>query len=358
MPGGLVPLAASLQEQGEFPAAVAQDLAAVRGGQSVEQALCSPGAPPPAMKAGCGNHVRWRRVRGLVTVAEQFAKVDGEQGHGDDIVAVVFQHLSEDAPVAGAQVTEVALGDLARGDVFLPVDAEDPLLDGPQLGILEAMADQPAGGMQEIEVGDVLERIREPVQDESGRQDARIEGLAVVAHEKAFPAGHIGQKAQRCRLLDEIPGHDEVGDKAVVFEPPESYEEGERPRAACKPGRLDIEKKTVSGRQTFQPWIGRKEGEEPHVGLFELAQGPGSPRPGEVEFLGRDKDRSERSGNLHAFRDQGQIESSGFLLLLADCRSLGPPLQDLSNSRPQLADLLVPLVMVRSGGICLARHAP
>jgi hypothetical protein len=96
------------------------------------------------------------------------------------VLPVVLEGRLEGGAPAASQVVEVGLRDQMAGDVVLPFEAEQPLLDGPQAAALQPRPEQAPAQVEQVQVGSLGHLARHPRHQPAGAEEGQVEGAAVV----------------------------------------------------------------------------------------------------------------------------------------------------------------------------------
>ena len=258
-------------EEREFPRGVPDRLLAAASREGGQKPRGLGGTSPGQKEAGRGEPVTGMGG-GLRSVrVDQFRQSGREGRQRKDVEAVMLKHIIHEPPVAAAQPVEIALRNLAAGDITLALEAEEDGFQRTEAAIGEPVAQQPPGGMEEIEMGQSGKGIGHTVHDEAGGEKIGVEGLAVEADEEPFPADEVVEVAERRPFFAVITREELAGDEGVPLEPARADEEGHRPGPSRKAGGFGIEEE---GSSIIQPAKGRIIAQDGHPLHVEGRQVP------------------------------------------------------------------------------------
>ena len=101
----------------------------------------------------------------------------------EHVLPVVLQRRLQRRAPATPEVVEVGLGDQVAGDVVLPLEAEQPLLDRPQGAPFETGPEEAAGEVEEVDMVSLGELTGEPRHQPAGPEQWQVEAEPVVGRQ-------------------------------------------------------------------------------------------------------------------------------------------------------------------------------
>src|SRR5690606_10056069 len=140
----------------------------------------------------------------------------------------------------------VARRDLARGDVALPPEAEDPLLDRRQVARAEAPLVEAPRDVDEVEVRPFGQG-RHAAHDGARAEERDVEGLTVEGDEHRGLLDALRKPRDDGGLLAHAAEEELLRDEVPVFEEGEADEEGHGARAAGEARGLGVEVERAAG---------------------------------------------------------------------------------------------------------------
>ena len=136
------PLPLSLVVEGEFPAGITRRFRTRAPHEGVEESDGLVGTFPGQKEPRRGEAVAGMAPGGLPGGIDQFRQMGSQGGKREDVEAVVFEDVGHETAVAAPEPVEVALGDLAPGDVPLSFEPQERRLQGSRAG------GRPGGGAE------------------------------------------------------------------------------------------------------------------------------------------------------------------------------------------------------------------
>ena len=179
----------------------------------------------------------------------------------------MFDDRVEHAVVAGAEEAEVPVGYFGTGDVFRWAGhAEELVLHGGELAVLQERSVGGAGGAEEVELAEAVETGAAAVHGGSFVEERGVEGAAVVGDEDGvvLEAAVGDEGIEEGGFLGwgfgEVLGEDEFEGSAVGIdlETGGGDEEGDG-ACAAETGGFDVEEVKVADRGCVETFVGGEE---------------------------------------------------------------------------------------------------
>ena len=128
----------------------------------------------------------------------------GDPDERDHIACVVLEDRRDDGRIALPQVIEIGVGNQRAGNVGHATIIEDALLELAERGRPEAVAPQPSGGMEQIEMRFVDRDLAPQRHDEARAKYRQVERLAVVRAACAERLDLIAQRGNEAAFRGEV----------------------------------------------------------------------------------------------------------------------------------------------------------
>jgi len=202
----------------------------------------------------------------------------------------VFEDVGEQPGIAPSQPVKIPLRDFPAGNVPFALYAQNVRLQRGQAAVFQAVPEQPARRVQQIQVGQFVKAARHPVQNEARSQQVDVKGFAVEGHEEFFLRGDFLKAGQRRGLLAEIARQNLPDVKPAFFEPAQADEKRHGSRSAGKSRGFRVQKERVGRVISAQDRVVGEHARRGHVDIKSLedaavavAAGAGKKTPGQKE---------------------------------------------------------------------------